>query len=222
MTDRTASLQTQHFLMQVFLWVEFDKQTSQSERQRCDVKALMTDAELGGRFSAMFCEHMAAAHTGGNLDEKAENVQKAMRAPSSVAMNEERTARRPWISRCTLRLIEERELCRKLGSADADVERNLHRRVRASVKQDRKQWLEGEMHGGPWSAVKALRKGTAKKPIQVRDASGSLVDSDKRGDTMADYFETIQWKISFADVVPTGTANLGPTLPVSTEQFCMS
>ena len=49
----------------------------------------------------------------------------------------------------------------------------------------------------------------------------SLILFDKRGDTLADYFEQVQWKVSFADVRPTGTDMLGPTLPVQTSQFTL-
>ena len=36
---------------------------------------------------------------------------------------------------------------------------------------------------------------------------------------MADYFEHIQWQVSFADVHPTGQDGLGETLPIKTSQF---
>jgi hypothetical protein len=72
---------------------------------------------------------------------------------------------------------------------------------------------------GPWAAIKKLRNGPPKKPIQIRDAQGKLVDSSHRGDTLADYFEKVQWKVSFADVHPTGEEDMGPTLPVRTTQF---
>ena len=43
-----------------------------------------------------------------------------------------------------------------------------------------------------------------------------MVDSDKRGDAMADYYEHAQWKVSFAGLAPAGTQALEATLPVTT------
>jgi len=172
---------------------------------------------LRNRFAALFCKQMADASATEDLDLRATTLANSMVAASTVAKVEGRAAKRPWISQRSLDLIDQRENARKQGWGWA--EKDLHCRVRASVKQDRKKWIDDELVGGPWSTVKALRKGKAKKPVQVRDGQGAVVDSDKRGDTMADYFEQVQWKVSFAGLAPTGTQALGATLPVMTSQF---
>ena len=36
---------------------------------------------------------------------------------------------------------------------------------------------------------------------------------------MADYFEKVQWTVSFAELAPTGSDTLGTTLPINTATF---
>lgn len=219
-TDRGASLQTQHYLMQVFCRMSFPKRVDQqSDRRRCDVRRLGADLELRNTFSALFCAQMAEAPATENLDEHAGYVSCAMQAASAVASVQGPVAKRPWISQHSPGIIKQREEARRLRQPDA--EKALQRQVRAAVKRDRQQWIEEDLAGGSWSAIKALRKGKGKRPVQVRDSTGALVDSDKRGDTMADYFENVQWKVSFADVQPTGRDILGATLPILTTQFTL-
>ena len=47
------------------------------------------------------------------------------------------------------------------------------------------------------------------------------MEDNIRGDTLADYFENVQWQVQFANLAPSGTENLGETLPVDVETFSM-
>ena len=95
--------------------------------------------------------------------------------------------KRPWISQSTLDLLMERDQVRTCGSPDKETD--LTKRIRASVKKDKQRWLDDKLAGGSWAAARGHRKGLAKKPVQIRDAAGHLVESSVRADTMADYFE---------------------------------
>ena len=57
-------------------------------------------------------------------------------------------------------------------------------------------WIDSRLVRGSWAATRALRKGSAKRPIQVQDKDGHWVESAARADTLADYFEHIQWKVT--------------------------
>ena len=46
--------------------------------------------------------------------------------------------------------------------------------------------------------------------------------SDKWADTMADYFEQVQWQRRFDDMRPASEAPLGPTLPINTSSFTLA
>jgi len=97
----------------------------------------------------------------------------------------------------------------------------LHKQIRAAAKQDRRTWLESTLAGGSWSAVRRLRKKPSTKPVQIKNDQGLLVDSSTRGDTMADYFENVQWKVSFPDLVITRQDKLGDDLHVKCDNFDM-
>ena len=87
-------------------------------------------------------------------------------------------------------MISHREHARAHGQYD--IESKLHKQIKLSARADRKYWLETELVGAPWSAIKALRKLPIKKAFQIRDSAQTRVDSDKRGDTLADYCGRIQ------------------------------
>jgi hypothetical protein len=48
------------------------------------------------------------------------------------------------------------------------------------------------------------------------------VRSDKRADTLADYLETVQWQVRFADVRPAASSHLGPTLAIDMSHIAMA
>ena len=100
-----------------------------------------------------------------------------------------------------------------------DDERKLHKQIRGCIKDNKKKWLNDQLSGGGWGAIKSLKKGPTKKPMQVRGADNMLVSSEERADTLADYFEKVQWKVRFANLTPSNLANLGDELPVSVGPF---
>ena len=135
--DRDAALRTQHFLMQVFLQVNFPKRAAQPRPVGCNPKLLCSDLVLRNSFAVLFCEQMADMDSAEDLDTHAGNVASATHTASKVAEREGRVPKRPWISQGSLDLIEQREEARKHRWVLA--EKDLHRRVRASIKQDRKR-----------------------------------------------------------------------------------
>ena len=116
-SDRGASLQTQHYILQVFMRLSFARCERRASERGCDVRRLMSDLSWRNSFGALFCEQMQSATAAENLDQQATNVEDAMRVASSVAVRTGRMARRPWISQRTLDLIEQREESREQGWA---------------------------------------------------------------------------------------------------------
>ena len=49
------------------------------------------------------------------------------------------------------------------------------------------------MQSGDWDSIKAYRKGFKPSPGRLQDNTGQLVESSQRADTLATYFETVQW-----------------------------
>ena len=217
-SDRSASLQSHHFLVQARLLLEFPKQPKGKPAQGiCNLSALRETASTQRGFCERFCDTRARGRADESLDAHAANVAQAMHTASVVARCEGFKPHRPWISSQTLLLLEKRSHERQLGHHDA--ERELHKQIRRNIKRDRSDWLDAQLAGGPWHAARSLRKGTAKKPVGVKNVSNVVVDSADRADTMADYFENIQWAVTFAELQPSGVGVLGPTLAINVENF---
>ena len=101
------------------------------------------------------------------------------------------TARKPWISDKTLEHIASRNLARATGNHC--LEASLNKLIKQSAKHDRNKWLEEQLESGDWTPVKQYRKGVRHPPGRLQDLDGKLVNSDARADTLASYYEQIQW-----------------------------
>ena len=94
----------------------------------------------------------------------------------------------------------------------------MNKRIKQSVKVDRSAWLDDLLQHGRWDQVRRLRKGTVHKQGRIRDASGELVSSEARAETIAEYLEKVQWAVR-PTTAATSSASLGPELPVNMGQI---
>ena len=125
--------------------------------------------------------------------------------------------KRPWISESTLNLIDARRLARSDNNYAEEL--RLSKLVRISAKNDKREYLQVELSSGSWNCVKKLRRKVSVKHASIRDISGKVVELSERSNTLAKYFEQVQWKVPFADLVPDATTMVNPILPVSVENF---
>ena len=214
--DRTITLASRHFLLRMLLDIEFNTTCKKHRRNKYRLDALMVDDEVAGNYSRRFCEAAVVPTSADTLDSHAKHITDAMVYAAETIKNSGREPNRPWISQATLDLLNKRD-----GAGNPLEAHNLTKLIKASVKRDKKKWLDLQLVGGKWNAVRALRKGPPKKPIQIRNKHGQLVDSTQRADTLADYFEKIQWKVTHADLLPSGQTNIGDTLRIYTGNFDM-
>ena len=96
--------------------------------------------------------------------------------------------------------------------------------VKRSAKNDRRRWLEDLVQTGEWSQIRKCRKGFAPKPSKLKNMQGEVVESTQRADTMAEYFERVQWAVRPMTDIPTARACLGEVLnvnlgPVTSEEI---
>eukprot|EP00959_Pyramimonas_sp_CCMP1952_P095745 2001657-Pyramimonas_sp.AAC.1 len=112
-------------------------------------------------------------------------------AETTVLPQEPIRPRKPWISSSTLELVRLRYRARR--GADAPRERDIAKRIRASVARDKANWLEDVTRDGDWAQIRRLRKGRQHAQGRLRTNEGELVDSDRRADTLAQHSETVQW-----------------------------
>ena len=81
------------------------------------------------------------------------------------------------------------------------------------------KWLETVASKGDWPSIATLRKGACKIQGRLRDASGSLVSSEVRAETFADFHDSIQWRVRDVTLVPDVEPPVRPTLPVNCDPF---
>ena len=100
-----------------------------------------------------------------------------------------------------------------------EEESKLNKLISRSAKHDKQVYLEVELSTGKWDAIKKLRRGTVVKHTNLRNASGQLVETSERPDTMAQYFASIQWKDQFVSVFICESDNINDVLPVCCEHI---
>ena len=124
------------------------------------------------------------------------------------------TQRRPWISDCTLALIERRGKARRDGRVLQEHLLNIE--VRRSVTQDRGRWLDVALAIGDWDVIRRLRKGFTPKQGRLKDHTGACVDSNARADTLAHHLMHVQWAVR--DTTPAqNNPTVAEVLPVNLE-----
>ena len=64
-----------------------------------------------------------------------------------------------------------------------------------------------------------LKRGLSKKHADIRDLRGCVVDLNERSNTLAKYFEQVQWKVQFAGLVPDVQDMVHDILPMSVQKF---
>eukprot|EP00959_Pyramimonas_sp_CCMP1952_P312434 6539590-Pyramimonas_sp.AAC.1 len=126
-----------------------------------------------------------------------------------------RISRRPWVSQCTLDLIDQRSQARLEN--DQVKQRDLHRKVRRSAKADKTKWLNDCIQTGTWDDLKLIRKTRRPTQSSLRNAAGVLTPSEEKADTMAEYLERVQWRVRPAGC--TDGPPLGPALNVNEDAF---
>ena len=140
-------------------------------------------------FATSFHECMLQCHCeNGSADESCTAMATSFQQSAVRCLHQtKRQARKPWISSRTLHLLEERDKART--SRNLHLEKMLHGQVKHSVKMDRSQWLDDLLKTGDWNEIRRLRKGHRPQS----NADGNVVESDQRAETLANYFESVQW-----------------------------
>ena len=128
-------------------------------------------------------------------------------------------AQKPWISATTLQHISSRNTARL--QHQHDLEKSLNKLIKQSAKADRRTWIEEQLQNGNWSAVKRYRKGFCPPPGRLQNSKGDLVDTSQRADTLATYFENVQWDGNWEPLQPGAISiqPLGNRLEINVNEF---
>ena len=128
-------------------------------------------------------------------------------------------ANKPWISKATLDLLDERRQARLTGQFQLELD--LRRRVKKSARCYRSMWLEQSVADGSWNAVKKLSRGRKVQQGRLRNAAGEIVSTEFRATTLAEHLETAQWKTRTVSLVPEPCPALRSQLPIDVDAFKM-
>ena len=75
------------------------------------------------------------------------------------------------------------------------------------------------LNDGTWSSIKKHRKAFVPKLRRIRNIDATLVESTDKGETMADYFEKIQWQCPFADTQSSSSPALEDVFKLTASDF---
>ena len=124
--------------------------------------------------------------------------------------------RRPWTSARTLRFIDERNAAR--SSANIGEEKRMIILVKKSVQQDKCSWFHAALSKQDWNAIRKLKKGFVPHQGRIKNEAGELVSSEHKAETMASFFEKMQWHVR-ADTSISDQPPIFDQLPVSLSDF---
>ena len=115
-------------------------------------------------------------------------------------------------------MIEQRNVLRIAGDYSGEIE--LQKAIRRSVKVDRAAYLDELASAGAWTQLKMLRRGPNKMKGRLRNQAGEAADNSEKAETLADYFENVQWRVRpLLDI--SSQEPLGPTLDVKLDNISL-
>ena len=89
-----------------------------------------------------------------------------------------------YISERTMQLREERQRARDKN--DGEKERELHRKIRNSVKKDKRTYWATRLEKEDWQEIKQTKKGFMPKYTRLKHTNGVVATSAERPDLLAD------------------------------------
>ena len=203
-SDMSLVLSSHHFVVVADLQVAISKNVQKHARQPHFCISSLHDEEIANRFAALFDDNMAGHEKHDNSPDALRHaISNAFRdAAESCLPRRAKVAKRPWISTNTLELLEKRDVARTRG--DTTGERSLSKQIKHSVADDREIWLNQLLQSGDWGEIRKLRQKKSQNYGRLCNSKGEIVDSDMHAETLATYFESVQWgkKAPGADCMP--------------------
>ena len=114
-------------------------------------------------------------------------------AANSVLSTKQYSSHKSWISSLSLSLVAKRDAARANG--DHAEEMGLSKQIKRQVRVDRAKWLDELVAKGDWSAIKLARGKSKRQLITLRDDQSNIVSIEHRAETLAAYFERVQWAV---------------------------
>ena len=159
-SDRGPCLQSRHFLLQVRTNFCFDH-VPRIERLKYSFPSTGNTEHTQQNYCSRFCDKVKGMAENTSLNDHANIVAAAMHVAAAENYGMTKKPRKPLVSQDILELMVLREEARKGSYYMWEI--SLHRQIRAGIKKGRREWLDEELIGGGWRAIKALKKGSNEK-----------------------------------------------------------
>ena len=107
--------------------------------------------------------------------------------------------KKDYITKETEELIQLRQSMRNNHTQGLQIgdewidDRSLTKKIKKSIKKDKKNNLLDSINKGEWAEIKYVRKGFMPKFVRLTDSDGHVLESAKRPDALADFFEDKIW-----------------------------
>ena len=218
-SDTSATLASHHFPVVAGLQVDICKHATGSSGRRLDWN-LLREPSVQTKFVESLEDTLQSTENQ-SLEESWQMFRRSVQTVGAEMLpKREESANKPWIRSETLALLELRRQARSLGKWDA--ERDLRKQVKKSARRDRAAWLEQLVADGSWPAVRKLRRGRRVQQGRLRNASGELVCSEHRAETLAEHLETVQWAVRPVALLVDPQPAIDAPLPVNVGNFSES
>lgn len=155
-TCRTSTFQSHHFPTILVLETNFVKQNEVKHVQR--VIPILSDTVMRDKLANSFNSVMSKTYGKHDLGMHAKQVAEAFVTASEVLPRQSITRKRPWVSEKTLQIITARNVARHTNDYVEEV--RLNKLVRASAKDDKRDYLQTEFANGSWRCAGKLKTWT--------------------------------------------------------------
>ena len=187
---RTICIPSHHFLVLCQLHVDIPKEPRRQYQQPID-RSSLRNPNVASRFAKDVLNHFQLSDTGEHdLNHISETLQSAFQHATTSLPVLPMKPKRPYISNATLHLIEQREVTRREGHFERELEMN--RVVKKAVADDKSKYLRTLAGSRCWKDIKLLRKPLQPQQGRLQNVAGYLTDSNERAKTLTEYLEKIQ------------------------------
>lgn len=213
-SHQDAALPSNHYLLSFKALARKLHRVKRKGFRRVDLQSLMSPT---GRqdFCGAFSKDVRRGARSSNVDEAWKRCQEAMKNAEKHLPLQPLTAKKQWISKNTLILIQDRMRARREGSLSE--EKSINKLVKKSVRADKAAWFDDALATGSWEAIKRYRKPTAHNQGRLQNSAGHLVPSDMRASVMATHLENVQWQQK--PMADTSGPSIGDVLNVNLDRF---
>ena len=89
----------------------------------------------------------------------------------------------------------------------------LSKQIKHQVRIDKAKWFDDVISKGDWNAIKVIRSKSKRQLVTLQDEHATIVSTEHRAETLASYFERVQWAVSpttlFDDALTSRTFDIG-------------